>query len=423
VSTRNRSKSRLRAAWLALPLALVATPAAAQPSAPAGWSADRRGSATVYAPKGRRDVELRLHSAATAKRALADWFAARLSTAPAGVDFAGYASNQELKDGAVRMAYGAGKMRGAQVVVVALACQKPDASKVYGELISPPDEDTLRRYTTAATELVLNECFTDGGSAAPQPAAEPAEKAAPAARKKPEFRYIARKGRGVSRSQIEGVLTSWEQIYETTGLHIYENAYLLLKNGRARRLPPVPPEDFDAAAEMAAEPQEWGTWKKKGGDYLIKFADYKDFRTPPGQDIADPAPANHRLDGLYSTGSSSSVGPDSVMWSLSYLRFSPGNRFSHSKTGGVGGTSGDTTAVSRWDDEGSATSVTGPNIGGGGSRRSGSKTADREGTYRIDGYTLELRYDSGRVERRFFFLMSERMIWFGGGSYVREKKK
>jgi len=67
-----------------------------------------------------------------------------------------------------------------------------------------------------------------------------------------------------------------------------------------------------------------------------------------------------------------------------------------------------------YDDDGSSLAIAGPNVGGGTSRKSGSTKADREGTYHIDGYTLELRYDSGKVERRFFAMREDRKaILFG----------
>jgi hypothetical protein len=420
--------SRLCGVIVAIPLALLARSAAAEPPAPAGWSLDHRGGIAVYAPRGQKDVELRLYPEASAKRSLEDWFSSRLSTAPAGVDFAGYSANQAMQDGAVRMAVGTGKLRSRPVMVVALACQKPDASKVFGELIAPQDEATLRRYLEAATKLVVLGCFAGGGTgdsggdAPSAPARKSDQREAPRAAAKTEFRYLARDKKGLSRSSIEAVLYSWKQVITGTTMDVEEDAYLLLKNGKARELPPVPPEDFDAAAEQAAEPAKWGTWKKRGGNYVIKLAGHSDYVSPPGAKVARPAPANHQLLGLYKASGPASVGVHgSGVWSISYLRFTADHRFSLTNTGGSGGTLDDTTVVNRWDDDGSSSSVTNPNLGGGGTKRRRSTAADRQGTYRIDGYTLELRYDSGRVERRFFFLVTDRLIWFGDEPYLLDK--
>ena len=61
-----------------------------------------------------------------------------------------------------------------------------------------------------------------------------------------------------------------------------EKTYLLLKDGHVRfGLPPVGPDQFDAAAEQNGDPGAWGSWKKQGGNYAFKFG--KDsYSVPPG---------------------------------------------------------------------------------------------------------------------------------------------
>jgi hypothetical protein len=68
-----------------------------------------------------------------------------------------------------------------------------------------------------------------------------------------------------------------------------------------------------------------------------------------------------------------------------------------------------------YNDTGSATSVGGPNFGGG-SIAKRADTGDRAGTYLISGYTLELRYENGKVRRLPFFLSAANNpdIWFEG---------
>jgi hypothetical protein len=88
--------------------------------------------------------------------------------------------------------------------------------------------------------------------------------------------------------------------------------------------------------------------------------------------------------------------------------------------GGRPGESTTTTTIR--DDEGSSSSITSPHLGGGKTRRTGKTRADRSGTYSLDGYTLELRYDSGLVERHLFFASPDRRDILFRGSLMWRKK-
>ena len=74
-------------------------------------------------------------------------------------------------------------------------------------------------------------------------------------------------------------------------------------------------------------------------------------------------------------------------------------------------------------DEGSASSVGSAVFGGGGSSSNGKTLANRSGSYRLDGYTMELHYDDGRVVRQLFFTNNDRsFIWFAGSQLMKQKK-
>ena len=69
-----------------------------------------------------------------------------------------------------------------------------------------------------------------------------------------------------------------------------------------------------------------------------------------------------------------------------------------------------------YDDEGSATSASTPTFSGTGTRKR-ARRGDRTGTYELDGYTLTLRYDNGRVVRHAFAVdagAKGTSIWFEG---------
>jgi hypothetical protein len=217
--------------------------------------------------------------------------------------------------------------------------------------------------------------------------------------------------------KIAGVLYSWWQTYDMSGMQISDRTYVLFKDGTCT----FAIEDLDPATSRAANPKMWGRWRKRGNKYEIELEGEK--FVPPGWEIREPARRGERLSGKWSASGGGQVGPDAVYWHFSSIVFTKEGRFDVSSSGGSGGTSGDTTSTTVYDDEGSATSVTNPNIGGGGSRRRGSTSADRTGTYSLDGYLLELRYDSGRVEQHLFHANDDRSFVFVRGTEMMRDKK
>jgi hypothetical protein len=223
--------------------------------------------------------------------------------------------------------------------------------------------------------------------------------------------------------KIAGVLNSWWRTYDMSGMQMGEKTYVLFKDGTCT----TALEDLDPATSRATNPKEWCRWRKRGKEYEIAFAG-EAFFAPENQSIREPARRGERLSGKWSASTGGQVGIDAVYWHNSSAVFTKEGRFEFSSSGGHGGTSGDTTSATVYDDEGSATSVTDPNIGGGGSRRRGSSSADRTGTYSLDGYVLELRYDSGRVEQHLFYAADLRadgdrhFVFVRGTEMTRDKK-
>jgi hypothetical protein len=403
-------------------------------AAPAGlddWTSEAGAGHTRYVAPEHSDVELRMYDPVRSNASLGTWFAARQRRAPDGVQVSGPAK-LTTKD-PIYSSIEAGSRDGARVVIVGLACQRGD-SFVYAELIAPLIPEILQRYAEPATVAVLGSCLeakaaataaTAGRDARAPTRPDPETPTRPA---KPEFRYIAADHKGVARSAIAGVLYSWHQGWVGMSLKIQEDAYLLLQDGTARLgLPPVPPEDLDAAAERSADPTQWGRWKKSGGKYLIQRAGETKFREPDHAVLRAPGKTDEKLGATYENWSSQSYGTVGGWWSHASITFTRDGRFSRAHTGGAsrnGFGAGAVHAATAYNDEGSSVSIVGPNTGGGTTRRSGSTAADREGSYRIDGYTLELHYDNGRVERRFFYADDERKsIWFDSGEMNLPRKR
>jgi len=75
-----------------------------------------------------------------------------------------------------------------------------------------------------------------------------------------------------------------------------------------------------------------------------------------------------------------------------------------------------------YDDDHSTATMGSQNAVSGTTRRRASTQPDRSGTYRLDGYTLELRYDGGRVERLSFCATGDRNHIFFDGEELRRDK-
>lgn len=423
--------------------------ALAAPAELDGWTVQAGAEHTRYVAPEHSDVELRVYDPVRSNASLGAWFAERQRRAPDGVQVNGPA--QVTTKDTFYLSFEPGSRGGARVVIVGVACQRGD-SFVYAELIAPPNPEIVQRYAEPASMAVLQSCFEgdiapgdrdprrragDAKAAATTTTAErdartPAgpELEKPAKPAKPEFRYIAADHKGVARSAITGVLYSWYQRWVGMSLQIQEDTYLLLRDGTVRfGLPPVPPEDLDDAAERSADPTQWGRWKKSGGKYMIQRAGETKFSEPVHAVLRAPGKTDEKLGATYEHWSNQRYAAGAGWWSHTSITFTRDGRFSRSHVGGISASgagfgANSVHAASVYNDEGSSTSIVGPNVGGGGTRRSGSTAADREGSYRIDGYTLELHYDNGRVERRFFYADDERKsIWFDSGEMILPRKR
>lgn len=402
---------------------LLVAAAFADPPAPSGWSSSASGGATVYLSGL---AELRLYPAEPAGDGLAPWFRARLARGIRGVTVGGFGP-PEIDEHGVATAMSAGVRSGDRILAVVFGCDARGGTARYAELLVPLDPTAVERAAKAAATVIAEACAAPAGpvaAAAPPPRTTPPPAPPPAPAAAPErpagFRYAVAPGHGLDPAQIHAVLYSWEQVYEIGGLMLREEVYLLLKDGTARKgLPPVPPAEFDAAAERAGDPPRWGRWKA-GADGLLVSIGGGAYTAPPGQMRRYPGRPGERLDREFIGASSYEIPGGAGSWSRWGIRFQPDGRFRVWHTGGTGGSVGEgadrVVTGGVWDDAGSASSVSGPGFGGGSTSRTGTADADLSGTYRIDGWSLELRFDSGRVSRTFFYTDEAReRVWYEDG--------
>lgn len=177
-----------------------------------------------------------------------------------------------------------------------------------------------------------------------------------------------------------------------------DKPYILFQDGWAYKGFDVSPEALDPAASRQADPKKWTRWKRGATSYVtINDAGeelYKSYKFSKLQPVA-PGELSGTF-GVNTGAGSAGFGGNVYGSSVKSLVFSPDGRFSG----------------------GSATSVGAPNAGGGSS-------SAFNGTYKITGYTIELRYGDGRLERRALAWYDEEKkdsLYLGGSLWLRKRR-
>ena len=203
--------------------------------------------------------------------------------------------------------------------------------------------------------------------------------------------YLA-PGRGIPPQQVEGVYHHWNWMMMLNAGMIDTGAdYILFKNGEVWRHPQLPPQDVDVSKAKQVAAADWGSWQRAGSVIVIRMPGGHEERYQPTQFVRyEAAPKNQRVEGSWHT-------------TLSQV----------SNTGGQSVTGAATNTLVLHADGGFEwRGFSGASFQNGtGAARAGGAFANSRpahiGHYLIDGYTLELRYDDGRVERDLFY-------WAGG---------
>jgi hypothetical protein len=217
---------------------------------------------------------------------------------------------------------------------------------------------------------------------------------------------ISAAGKGVKSSEIHSVIMHLE--YEAgMGGAIYPvyNAYILFKNGSIYKHPVVSPADLLVAASRQSEPKKWGSWKLDGTTLNINWPTEK----PKYQNsewkkssyyTVRSAKKGEPLEGVFKTltgGGNTALGGDVLVVASANISFAADGKFTLAKSAGV------SSGRSVWEN-------------------TNSKSADA-GTYYLDEHTIELKYNNGKIERRFFFFYPDSKMHFGIGQSVYMPKK
>jgi len=208
-------------------------------------------------------------------------------------------------------------------------------------------------------------------------------------------------GKGLSSADIRGIVLHSESSYGVGGMLIFiYKPYILLNNGSLYEHPEISPNDLNVAQSRQLEPEKWGTWKLNGKTLTIVHGSKNGPVGKPnewtgGWTWATPAKKNEKLTSTYSSisgGGNTAIGGGSITVSSKYITFNNKGQFTYESVGG--GSYNDAS--------------------GGVSAYSSKNTA---GTYLLDSYSIELRFNNGKILRQCFYFYSDDHEVFGIGNH------
>jgi hypothetical protein len=190
------------------------------------------------------------------------------------------------------------------------------------------------------------------------------------------------------------------------GIYPVYNPYILFKDGSIYKDPVEGLTIFNAAASRTAEPEKWGTWKISGTTLNLYWPGEK----PKYQNSSwekssyyniSPAKKNETLEGSFKTltgGGNTALGGDVLVVAAATITFSNDGKFTLAKAAGV------SSGRDIWENTNSK--------------------SDEAGYYKLDQYSIELKYNNGKTENRFFYFYPDSRKHFGiAGSVYMPKSK
>jgi hypothetical protein len=197
--------------------------------------------------------------------------------------------------------------------------------------------------------------------------------------------------KGIKASQIDGVYL--EQGYEMGAggyMYVNYNPVLMLKDGWAYDGWLGTPSDLSIVLSRKLEPDGWRRYERNGNQIRIQSKDGKWSKLAKWNKV-EPAKAGDKLLGTFtrlSGGGNTAFGGDTMITTFSSYTFKKDGTFTT--------------------DQGSSASggqeTTNPN---GAPAVVTTSNSNSSGTYKLDGYTLELKFGNGKVDRKGF-------VWFDG---------
>lgn len=309
---------------------------------------------------------------------------------------------------------------GGKLLRVYTGIHRPDGQVQLCYVTSSPSTELIRRYVQPTAALIAKNTL---GATPSQDAPTKVAPSKPPKKEEPSI-AVAAPGTGVRPEQIEALLYSGQGMYLAMGYQYVEKVHLLLRDGTVYNDLKIPPEDLDVALARQVYPDKFTHWRKEAGHYLVEKNGQWTKLNATAVTPAEPG-SGHIKNLVHQTAYSMGGLGGSV---FTYrLKLMPDGRFERSSgaqhaTGAMQSTAGFASSATSVSDKTGTQSVAG---GGNGNvyaysqSKSMDGAADKVGTYRVTGYTLELKCASGRVERllTFYPFRDHDKLYVAGATY------
>lgn len=189
--------------------------------------------------------------------------------------------------------------------------------------------------------------------------------------------------RSSDHTEVHGVYAQWI----STGSAMYARPRVLFASGDVLKDMSLPPDEVRLDSPGSRNQSDWGRWNRRDNEYRIRWDDGSESTWPLDSATffpVHPGPAGLRLDGRFRAMTTMSVAEPqggrmtSASWRT--LALSPDGHFV----------------------QGQGVAAAGANIAAHGLQ------PDQHGEYHIDGFSIELRFADGTLERTGFFIVAAR---------------
>jgi hypothetical protein len=371
--------------------------------APAGWTTSTTGFVTTYQPDNLPSGKIFQMTIqppqSLGSQLLAAWFSARVQADLQQRDAQGHVGNPQTNpDGFLLLLVPYRDRAGQSWTAVYAVASRPDGAQLCSMVSNlPPQEMTtyIRAGAAIFGETVKEARLGQKSPPLSIPAAQP--------------------GATALTSRIAGILHEGRGMSTATGYQYVESIDLLLSDGWEYSGLTGPPEDLNAEASRRAEPQKWHRWQQQGSSVYLQV---NGSWSKLDGDLVRPLESGSALQkNLVHRNATTFVGMGGTV-GTDRISFYPNGHFERSANvlagSGVvqasGGFSGGASSVTNRN--GTTASSSGTYAGAGGSVTAHSSRSTggagvgagaATGTYRINGYTLELDCANGQTQRLLAF--------------------
>jgi hypothetical protein len=388
-------------AMMALPLLMVS----AQSAIPSGWTARQEPGKTIVTPTATADgavaitiyAQEALHGAS-----LAMWLRTRVAEDIQSRGTPVTQGNISQTNNAFMVLNTYNDSRGQKYLILYTAIQKPDGKAQLAMVRSPADATAQSNLRQAGT--IIGNLTRDTESLSSQQSSDAS--AAPSA--VPSTQPPLEGSRGINSAKIAAILHEGRGTSTPMGFRYIESVDLLLTDGTMYDMLKVPPEEFDVELSRKNETQHWHHWHKQGEAYYRQDPRTGQWTKIDG-DLVRPLEQGSTLSRALINRNYNSVGISAGSSLSARLTLYPDGRYDRSSTvvhSGGNLSQGTSSAASTQDKYGTRSSTSSVGAGRNVVVNSHSQSTDgagMTGTYRVSGYTLELRSADGRVQHLLAF--------------------